>query len=88
MLQSVEFQRVRQELPTEQQHLFFVFIHILLKYIWLSMFQVHSKLIQLHVYTYIIFQGFFFFFFIIACEKIKGIVPSAAAAAAAAAKLL
>ena len=53
---------------------FFFFIYILLKYIWHSMFQVHSKLTQLYVYTYVIFQVFFF---IIAYEKTKDIVPSA-----------
>ena len=31
----------------------------LLKYSWLTMFQVHSKVIQLHLYTYIIFQIIF-----------------------------
>ena len=29
--------------------------NILLKYVWLTMFQVHSKVIQLYKYTYIIF---------------------------------
>ena len=34
----------------------FLSIHILLKYSWLTMVQVHSKVVQLHVHTYIIFQ--------------------------------
>ena len=35
--------------------------HILLKYSWLSMFQVHSKVIQLYIYTYIIFEVIFYY---------------------------
>ena len=34
-------------------------IYILVKYSWLSMFQVYSKVIQLHEYTYIIFEIIF-----------------------------
>ena len=34
-------------------------IYILLKYSWLTMFQVHSKVIQLYKYTYIIFEIIF-----------------------------
>ena len=30
--------------------------YILLKYSWLTMFQVHSQVIQLHIYTYIILR--------------------------------
>ena len=36
------------------KNIFFLSIYILLKYSWLTVFQVHSKVIQLH--TYIIFQ--------------------------------
>ena len=39
--------------------LFFFNIYILLKYSWLTMFQVHSKVIQLYKYTYIIFEIIF-----------------------------
>ena len=38
---------------------FFLDIHILLKYSWFSVFQVYNKVIQLYVYTYIIFQIIF-----------------------------
>ena len=38
---------------------FFLNICILLKYSWLTMFQVHSKVIQLYKYTYIIFEILF-----------------------------
>ena len=37
----------------------FFLIYTLLKYSWLTMFQVHSKLIQLYICTYIIFQIIF-----------------------------
>ena len=37
----------------------FLNIYILLKYSWLTMFQVYSKVIQLYMYTYIIFQIIF-----------------------------
>ena len=40
-------------------HFFFLNICILLKYSWLIMFQVHSKVIQLYIYTYIIFEIIF-----------------------------
>ena len=33
--------------------------NILLKYVWLTMFRVHSKVIQLYKYTYIIFEIIF-----------------------------
>ena len=36
--------------------IFFLSICILLKYSWLTMFLVHSRVIQLYTYTYIIFQ--------------------------------
>ena len=39
--------------------LFFLSIYILLKYSWLTVFQVHSKVIQLYVYTYITFEIIF-----------------------------
>ena len=43
-----------------QENLFFPLnIYILLKYSWLTMFQVHSKVIQLYIYTYIIFKIIF-----------------------------
>ena len=38
--------------------IFFLNIYILLKYSWLTVFQVHSKVIQLYIYTYIIFRFF------------------------------
>ena len=37
----------------------YIYIYILLKYSWLAMFQVHSKVIQLYKYTYIIFEIIF-----------------------------
>ena len=48
-------------LPSEPPgKLFFFFLNIyLLKYNWLTMFQVHSKLIQLCIYTYIVFEIIF-----------------------------
>ena len=36
--------------------LFYFLINILLKYSWLIMFQAHSKVIQLYIYTYIILK--------------------------------
>ena len=38
---------------------FLKYMYILLKYSWLTMFQVHSKVIQLHKYIYIIFEIIF-----------------------------
>ena len=38
---------------------FFINIHILLKYSRLTMFQVHSKVIQSYIHTYIIFEIIF-----------------------------
>ena len=35
---------------------FFFNIYILLKYSWLTMFQVHNKVIRLYIYTYNIFD--------------------------------
>ena len=35
---------------------FFLNIYILLKYSWLTMFQVHNKVIRLYIYTYNIFD--------------------------------
>ena len=52
---------------------FFLNIFILLKYSWLTMFQVHNKVIQLYIYTYIIFR----LFSIIGYDKILTIVPCA-----------
>ena len=40
---------------------FFPNVHFLLKYSWLPMFQVHSKVIQLYIYTYIIFEIIFYY---------------------------
>ena len=37
----------------------FFFLNILLRYSWLTMFQVHSKVIQLYIYTFIIFEIIF-----------------------------
>ena len=43
-----------------QENLFFPLnSYILFKYGWLTMSQVHSKVIQLYIYTYIIFQIIF-----------------------------
>ena len=39
--------------------IFFLNIYILLKCSWLTVFQVHSKVFQLYIYTYIIFQIIF-----------------------------
>ena len=39
--------------------LIFKKIYILLKYSWFTMFQVHSKVIQLYKYTYMIFEIIF-----------------------------
>ena len=36
-----------------------IYIYSLLKYSWLTMFQVHSKVIQLYIYIYIIFEIIF-----------------------------
>ena len=36
--------------------------YFLLKYGWFTMFQVHSKVIQLYIYTYIIFEIMKFLF--------------------------
>ena len=38
---------------------FFLNICILLRYSWLTVFQVHSRVIQLYIYTYIIFEIIF-----------------------------
>ena len=38
---------------------FFLNMYILLKYSWLTMFQVHSKVIQIYIYTCIIFEMIF-----------------------------
>ena len=40
---------------------FFLNIYILLKYSWLTMFQGHSKVIQLSINTYIIFEIIFYY---------------------------
>ena len=53
--------------------IFFLNICILLKYSWLTVFQVHNKVIQLYIYTHIIFR----FFSIIGYYKILTIVPCA-----------
>ena len=38
---------------------FFLYIYILLKYSLRTMFQVHNKVIQLYIHTYIIFKIIF-----------------------------
>ena len=47
--------------PHPESHVGGIFFntYILLKYSWLTMFQVHSKVIQLYKYTYIIFEIIF-----------------------------
>ena len=47
--------------------------HDWLKYSWLTMFQVHSKVIQLYIYTYIIFEIIFHY----RLYKILTVVPHA-----------
>ena len=39
----------------------FLYIYIVLKYSWLVMCQVHSKVIQLYIYTYIITEIIFLY---------------------------
>ena len=62
--------------------LFYFLINILLKYSWLTMFQVHSKVIQLYIYTYIIFKITFHYRLLqdidysSLCYTVKPLLPS------------
>ena len=40
-------------------YLFIIYLQVLLKYSWLTVFQVNNKVTQLYIYTYMIFEIIF-----------------------------